>query len=136
MWQQRLAEYREAKARDDEAKRLMSRAERTADKLAKRIGDKRAYEIAGVNLADVRSLRTYQDLDVATKALMESLRGATVPARIKGMVPSVVPICPALQTTAEACNTGPPHPGGLFCRLLTSCLQSPYPHHLKFALSH
>ena len=82
-WQQRLAEYREAKARDDEAGRLMARAERTFDKLAKRMGDERAYVVAGVNFADERSVRASKDCQRALFALRDSLQGETVVNRLK-----------------------------------------------------
>ena len=85
MWNDRLVEYLAATARHAEAERLMQRAERTMDKLAKRCGDERAYEIAGVGLADERSTRAYQQERRASDALKDSLRGEGLLVRLKAI---------------------------------------------------
>ena len=101
MWQPRLIEYLAAKARHAAAERLMHRAERTFDKLAKRCGDKRAYEIAGVELADERSVRAYQQERRAFDALKGSLRGEPFRVRLKAIGAIDAPSCLPLQTTAR-----------------------------------
>jgi hypothetical protein len=84
MWQPLVFEYLTAKARHDDAKRLMRRAG-TFDKLAKRYGDERAYEIAGVGLADERSVRAYQQHQRAFDALVASLRGEPFLIRLRAI---------------------------------------------------
>jgi hypothetical protein len=62
MWKQRLVEYRAAKARHDAATRLLHRASRTFNKLSERgVKDERAYTLAGLRLADERSVRACQE---------------------------------------------------------------------------
>ena len=85
MWNERLVEYLAAKARHAEAERLGHRAFRTFDKLAKRCGDKRAYVIAGAELADKRILRAYQQERRASDALVDSLRAEPRHVRLKAM---------------------------------------------------
>ena len=85
VWNERLAKYLAAKECHADSERLMHRAERTFDKLAKRCGDKRAYEIAGVGLADERSVRAYQQERRAFDALVDSLRGEPVNVRLKAI---------------------------------------------------
>jgi hypothetical protein len=85
VWKERLAKYLAAKARHADSERLMHRAGRTFDKLAKRCGDKRAYEIAGVELADERSLRAYQQECRAFDALKDSLRGEPFRVRLRAI---------------------------------------------------
>jgi hypothetical protein len=60
MWRPLLAEYLAAKARHREAEQLFHRSQRTFEKLARRLDDRRAYTLAGVNMADERSVRAYQ----------------------------------------------------------------------------
>lgn len=57
MWRPLLAECLAANARHREADRLFHRSQRTFAELAKRLDDRRAHEIAGVNLADERVLK-------------------------------------------------------------------------------
>jgi hypothetical protein len=85
MWQPIVIEYLAAKARHADSERLMHRAGRTFDKLAKRCGDKRAYEIAGLALADERNLRAYQQERRAFDSLMGSLRGKPHHVRLKAL---------------------------------------------------
>jgi hypothetical protein len=85
MWQPRLIEYLAAKARHADSERLMHRAERTFDKLAKRCGAKRAYEIVGLELADERSVRACQQERRAFDAFTDSLRGEPFRVRLKAI---------------------------------------------------
>jgi hypothetical protein len=85
MWQPLVIEYLGTKARHDDAKCLMHHAERTFDKLAKRYGDERAYEIAGVGLADERSVRACQQHRRAFDALVGSLRGEPFLVRLRAI---------------------------------------------------
>jgi hypothetical protein len=57
-------------------KRIMKRAERTFFRLADRHGveERRAYTIAGVALADERSVRAYQEMLQAFERLKSSVR--------------------------------------------------------------
>jgi hypothetical protein len=56
-WRIRLEEYIAARARNAEAEATMARAERIFHKLRKRgVDDDRAYALAGVHLADCRSI--------------------------------------------------------------------------------
>jgi len=55
-----LAHYLVAQARYAEARRAMSRAARTFAKLARHFGDDRAATLAGVHLADARSVAACQ----------------------------------------------------------------------------
>ena len=82
LWRERLGKYLDAKRRDDEAKRVMLRAERTFGKLARRIGDERAYIIAGVSLADNRSIRTSREKRRVGDELKASLRDADTLTRL------------------------------------------------------
>jgi hypothetical protein len=73
IWRQHLAAFLIAQARHQEAARVMARAERTFFRLLKRgVDENRAYTIAGVNLADERSVRTYQDMKQAFDRLRVS----------------------------------------------------------------
>lgn len=81
-WQDRMADYLAATARHDEAERLMARAERIFSKLARTLDDDRAYEIAGVGLADNRSLRAYAEKRRAFTALRASVADAGLLARM------------------------------------------------------
>lgn len=83
MWQERLSKYLDAKAKHDQAKHIMRRAERLAWKhLAKRVGDDRAYQIAGVALADERSVRAYREMRLAFDELKAALEGRTLLDRL------------------------------------------------------
>ena len=65
----------DAKARYAIAQRLMSRAERTFNKLSmKGVEDERAYTLAGVDLADERSVRACQEKKRAFELLRLSLQ--------------------------------------------------------------
>ena len=82
-----LASYLSAKARHAEAERLFLRAERTMEKLAKRKGGSdaawaRACTVAGVNLADDRSFKAYQEEARAGAALVAALRREPVHTRL------------------------------------------------------
>ena len=83
-----LASYLAARAQHAEAGRQVLRAERTADKLAKRRGGSdaawtRACTIAGVDLADHRSLAACQDMMRAREALLTALRGVPLQTRLR-----------------------------------------------------
>ena len=83
-----LASYLAARARHVEAGRLMLRAERTMEKLAKRSGGSaaawaRACTVAGVALADDRCLATYRAVRDARDALLQALRGAGIATRLR-----------------------------------------------------
>jgi hypothetical protein len=74
-WKQCLVEYLDANARHATADRLMSRAERIFDKLSRKgVKDERAYTLAGVGLADERSVRAYQEKMRAFERLCLSLK--------------------------------------------------------------
>jgi hypothetical protein len=82
-----LTNYLSAKARHAEAKRLELRAVRTMEKLAKRNGGSaaawtRACNVAGVSLADHRSLAAYRDMVDACAALRTALRREPVHTRL------------------------------------------------------
>ena len=85
MWQPIVIEYLATKARHADSERLMHRAERAFDKLAKRYGDERAYEIAGVGLADERSVRACQRHRRAFDALVGSLCGEPFLVRLRAI---------------------------------------------------
>ena len=75
MWKQRLVEYRAAKARHDAATRLVHRASRTFNKLSERgVEDEQAYTLAGLRLADERSVRACQEEMHAFERLRFALR--------------------------------------------------------------
>ena len=65
-----LAHYLAAKARHAEARRLLARAERPFARLSKGFD-----EIAGVGLADQRSLKAYREEGEAFARLRATLRG-------------------------------------------------------------
>jgi hypothetical protein len=67
MWKQRLVEYRAAKARHDAAMRLLQLSERGVE-------DERAYTLAGLRLADERSVRACQEEMRAFERLRSALR--------------------------------------------------------------
>jgi hypothetical protein len=94
-----LADYLAAHARYAAAQRLDVRAGRTFFKLAKRVGDERAYVIAGCALADERSLRASRDKRNARATLVAALRGAGIVERI-GIVGAAM--CVDLPTPANA----------------------------------
>lgn len=75
MWHDCLAEYLAAKARHAEADRLYHRAGRTLRKLARWASDDRAYELAGMSLADNRCLRAYAEQRRARDKLKAALTG-------------------------------------------------------------
>ena len=84
-----LTSYLAAKAHHAEARRLMLRAERTLEKLARRPGGSdaawgRACIVAGVELAeaDHRSLGAYRDVVRARAALKTALRSAPLQTRL------------------------------------------------------
>lgn len=78
-WRDLLAEYLEAKRRHNETQRIMDRAQRLAWKhLAKRVGDERAYQLAGVSLADERNVRAYAAEQEARERLIASLQGVYI----------------------------------------------------------
>lgn len=71
-----IQNYVKAKRDHDEATKLMHRAERLAWKhLAKRVGDERAYELAGVALADQRSIHAWRAKQRAAEAIVEAASG-------------------------------------------------------------
>jgi hypothetical protein len=75
-----LAHYLAAKARHAEARRLLARAERPFARLSKGFDEYHertlwAYEIAGVGLADQRSLKAYREEGEAFARLRATLRG-------------------------------------------------------------
>ena len=122
MWKQRLAEYREAKSRHDDAVRLMNRAGRTFEKLAKRIGDRRPTILRASTwqtCAESEPIKTWMSPPRRSRNRFGAHR---CPLGSRRMAPLSVPICPALQTTAEAIYR-PAAPGGLsspsapFCKL-------------------
>lgn len=75
IWRDQLREYLAACASYHEAHRKMIRAERLAWKhLAKRVGEDRAYLLAGVALADARSTNAWSRRSEAFKRLKKALR--------------------------------------------------------------
>ena len=85
---QLLASYLAARATYAEASRQVLRAERLAEKLAKRAGGSdaawaRACKVAGFDLADHRSLAACQDMMRAREALLTALRGAPLDTRVR-----------------------------------------------------
>lgn len=86
IWQTRLEEYVAARAHHSEARRTMARAERAFHKLLKRgIDEDRAYKIAGVNLADRRSLAASKDARAALHRLGEALTGCSSAERYQAI---------------------------------------------------
>jgi hypothetical protein len=82
-----LTNYLAAKARRDDTMRLMLRAGRTAQKLARRKGGSdaawaRACTIAGVTLADHRDMAAYREMERARAALVAALRREPVHTRL------------------------------------------------------
>lgn len=82
MWLTELAKYHAAQKEHARAVQLEARAARTFDKLAKRIGDERAYLVAGCAVADERSIHTYRRCSRAYETLRMSLPNGLGVARI------------------------------------------------------
>jgi hypothetical protein len=82
MWRNRLAEYLTAKAHHDEADRLYHRAGRIMSKLARRVDDDCAYQLAGMSLADNRCLRACAEQRRALDKLIVSLACASTATRL------------------------------------------------------
>ena len=85
---QLLASYLAARAHHAEASRQVRRAERIADKLAKRHGGSdaawaRACKVVGFDLADHRSLAAYRAMMFAREALLAALRGTPLQTRLR-----------------------------------------------------
>lgn len=101
MWQKRLDEYLDAKREHGEATRLFWRALRTMDKLSKQMDDKRASTIAGVDLADERSVRAARKERRALANLQASLAGIPTAKRymIRGRVLCADPLPKAANAT-------------------------------------
>jgi hypothetical protein len=81
-WRTLACEYLAAKAQHHEADKLYIRATRTWFKLAKRIDDKRAFQVAGVEMADERSTRACQAELQAWRRLKDHLREINLVDRI------------------------------------------------------
>lgn len=84
-WRNRLTEFVIADAKYKEAKTAFNRSVRIAERLCRNMpGDEdRAWEIAGVALADRRDLKTYQVRRRAIEALWSALRGRYLNEKIK-----------------------------------------------------
>ena len=85
-----LASYLAAKAQHAEAGHQVLRAERIAEKLAKRHGGSeaawaRACKVAGFDLADQRNLAAWRDMVLAGERLQAALRGAPVATRLRAI---------------------------------------------------
>ena len=74
-WRQALADYLSAVATHHEAEKLYWRAVRIFCKLGRRCSDSRAYELAGLGLADRRSIAAPASKRKAYTALKEALQG-------------------------------------------------------------
>jgi hypothetical protein len=73
-WQPHFDEYLTGRERHVEASRAMNRATRIFHKLLEHgVDDDRAYELAGVHLADCRDVRAYADERAALHRLGEAL---------------------------------------------------------------
>jgi hypothetical protein len=83
MWKQHLAAYIAAERQHHAAERIMARAERVLDRLLEHdVDENRAYMLAGVALADVRSLRAYQEMSRAGELLKSSLQNESTAIRL------------------------------------------------------
>jgi hypothetical protein len=81
-WKQRRAAYVAAAARYREASRLMTRAERVLDRmLAHGVEESRAFEVAGVGLADERTVRAYREMRRARERLKSSVQDESTAAK-------------------------------------------------------
>jgi hypothetical protein len=79
-----VASYLAAQRQHHEAARLMARCERVLDRLIEGgVDENRAYTLAGVALADVRSLRAYGEMSRAREALKSSVRNESTATRLK-----------------------------------------------------
>ena len=74
-WRQALADYLSAVATHHEAEKLYWRALRIFCKLGRRCSDSRAYELAGLGLADRRSIAAAAAKREAYTALKQALKG-------------------------------------------------------------
>jgi hypothetical protein len=72
-WQTHLDEYQEAEAHCVEADRLYHRTARSFDRLAHRVGDARAWLLAGMSLADARCVQAEKRRQRAYHALRAAL---------------------------------------------------------------
>jgi hypothetical protein len=78
-----VASYLAAQRQHREAERVMARAERMLDRMIEHgVDEDRAYKLAGVALADARSVRAYQDMRQAREALALSVRNQGTVARL------------------------------------------------------
>lgn len=78
-----IAEYLEAVARYDEARKMELCASRLAWKhLAKRVGDDRAYELAGLEFADRRRARASRAVNAAKDRLLAYAKGRAATLRV------------------------------------------------------
>src|SRR5512134_2057162 len=97
-WRDALAAYLAAHARHEDAERGYHRVGRVFEKLVKRgVDDERAYELAGLSLADRRGLQACGEKRVALEALRASLRGESIVTRL-------------MVASAVACADGVPRP--------------------------
>jgi hypothetical protein len=86
IWKARLEEYIAARARNAEAKATMARAERVFHKLLKRgVDEDHAYKLAGVNLADRRSIAAYHEEREALHRIGEALTGCPTAERYQAI---------------------------------------------------
>jgi hypothetical protein len=81
-----ISAYLAARSRHAKAERLMARSERILDKLLSRgVDENRAYKLAGVDLADERSVRAYGKMWQARLLLIEALVGARSMDRLRAV---------------------------------------------------
>jgi hypothetical protein len=79
-----MTSYIVALAQYHAARHTMARAERNLDRMIEHGADEnRAYTLAGVALADVRSLRAYGEMSRAREALKSSVRNESTATRLK-----------------------------------------------------
>lgn len=92
-WAMRLAAYKAATADYDEARKYESRLYRIFRRLSGRMSDDRAYDLAGIELADHRSLRAYRQMMRARAAFAEVMSTAPTCARVLAQC-----VCPKSYT--------------------------------------
>jgi hypothetical protein len=85
---ERLSDYLVARQQHREANRAFKIASKSARRLCQRMSEDRAWEMAGTNLADHRSLRAYRRQSDARAALLRSMvsEAAIIRLQIMGVL--------------------------------------------------